>query len=453
VTGSVRRGPEGVRTGGPPRVGPGTVVGLLGANSPQWVQAYEAAWRQGATALLLNTRLADSELREQLGRARACLVLADADHVGRDLGPVPVRDLAREFPGGSGMRWPVLAPVLAAAPPGRSRRARVVMFTSGSSGSPRGVILTAAQLAASARAAAAHFALGPDDVWLAALPFFHVGGLAILHRMARCDGRVFIVPRFAPEAVREAVAAHRVTRLSLTPTMLERLLAGGWRPPAFLRTLLLGGEPIPADLLARCPRAVAGYGMTETASLVAAGAPGEAALRPLPGFEMRIVGDGGQPCEPGEAGRIAVRGGALMRGYLGGPALEGGWFETGDLGVADATGRFFVLGRADDLILSGGENVSPTEIETALRRHPAVAAAAVAALPDARWGQVPGALVVLRPGCPEPADLAAFLRAGLGGFKVPRYVSYVAELPVLASGKIDRNAVAAALAAGDVKKG
>ncbi len=411
-------------------------VGLLGENSIAWIAAYLALSRLGATVMLLNTRLADAELQQQLGASGARDVLADEGQANRDLGPVRPHAL-EEAPPASGAR---------ADRPLRTRQAHTLVFTSGSTERPRGVILTWPQQLASARASVARFALDETDVWLACLPMCHVGGLAILHRMAECGGCVALLPRFEARAVAAAGAHRAVTRISLTPTMLAQLSVVGWQIPEQVRTVLLGGEHVPAALLERCPAAVASYGMTETGSHVCVGESGQTAMSPLAGFQVRVLGPSGQSLRAGEAGRVAIRGPAVMRGYLGGPALAGAWFVTDDLGALDSSGRLTVLARPADLILSGGENVSPAEVEAILHRHPGVAAAAVAGVPHPRWGEVPAALIVPRTGAKVPEDLEAFARRYLAGYKVPRTYRMAARLPELPSGKIDRRAVAELLA-------
>lgn len=419
-------------------IGPGAIVGLLGENSVAWIAAHLALARLGAASLPLNFRLADPELAWQLEHAGARALLTDRP--GRLPGPVEA--------------WPLQAPrsvgaspaatSLAASIPSRAEpdRPHTVLFTSGTTGKPKGVVLTWRQHRASARAMAEALELTADDRWLLCMPLFHVGGLAIVHRMALAGGTIALLSRFDLEAVHQAILSHRPTRISLTTTMARRLLDAHPRALDGLDTVLLGGEAIGADILARCPNARPSYGLTEAGSTVAMAAPGQAGLRLLPGFDVRLSADDGAACDAGEVGRIAIRGPAMMQGYLGQEPLAGGWFETGDLGMLAIEGSLTVLARRDDLILSGGENVYPAEIEAALLDHPDVLGAAVTGVPDDRWGQVPVAAVVCRSADLDPSALAGFVRSKLASYKVPKRIAFVETLPSRPSGKLDRRAIA-----------
>ena len=242
--------------------------------------------------------------------------------------------------------------------------------------------------------------------------------------------------------------------VSLVPTMLERLLEQrpGIHAP-LLRAALLGGGPIHEALIERCLStrfpAAPTYGLTEAASQVATLEPAGlkagrgSAGRPLPGTRLRLVGDDGRPAPPGEPGEIWVRGPQLMSGYLGRPgdtraALADGWLHTGDFGRLDRAGRLHVLDRRDDLIVSGGENIYPREVEAALLSHPRVRDAAVIARPDPEWGQVPHAVIVCDEPTPPPAELRAWLCDRLAAFKLPREFSHRPSLPRTPSSKLQR---------------
>jgi o-succinylbenzoate---CoA ligase len=230
--------------------------------------------------------------------------------------------------------------------------------------------------------------------------------------------------------------------------------------PSTFRLALLGGGPVPPPLVARARAvgllALQTYGLTEACAQVATERPAEAsgqnAGRALPGLALRIVGPEGASLPAGEEGEIEVRGPTVMAGYFRQPeatreVLRDGWLRTRDLGVLDAEGRLTVLSRRTDLLVCGGENVYPAEIEAVLAAHPAIREAAVGGVPDSRWGQVPVAAVVLRPGWALPPDLEAYCRARLAGFKVPRRFLPTAELPRNAMGKVDRAALRALLGA------
>jgi o-succinylbenzoate---CoA ligase len=291
--------------------------------------------------------------------------------------------------------------------------------------------------------------------WLACMPLFHVGGLSILTRSLRFGGPVRLLPRFDAQEVSDQLDGGDVAGVSLVPTMLSRLLA--WRGPRAappgLRALLLGGAAAAPELLARaraagypvCPT----YGLTEACSQVATAAPPAAGsatvlpMRPLDGTQLRIVRDG---CDvaPGTPGEILVRGATVMQGYLHdreatARTLRDGWLHTGDIGCLDGDGGLRVLDRRDDLIVCGGENVYPAEIEAVLLEHPLVADAGVAAVPDADLGARVVAWVVAAAGTALDVEaLRSHCRRRLAGFKQPREFRCVEVLPRNAAGKLLR---------------
>jgi o-succinylbenzoate---CoA ligase len=353
---------------------------------------------------------------------------------------------------------PELARLLAAARPthlldatGRSRVAggrpaapgtAAVVATSGTGGLPKVVELDAAAVRAAAHAVSWALDAGPGDRWLCCLPLHGVAGLAILARAFHGGLPVEVHERFDPDRV--AAAAGRATLVSLVPAMLPRLLAAGADLGRF-RRVLLGGGPIPAELTGG--PLVRTYGLTETFGGVVHDG------HPLDGVELRIGGGpGGRP--PDDGGEILVRGPMLFRGYRGDPvrtaaALRGGWLRTGDLGRLDPGSRLVVLGRRDDLIVTGGVNVHPAEVEAVLAAHPAVAAVGVRGLPDPRWGQRVAAYVVPRDPAAPPtlAELRAFALERLAAAKAPHELVLVASLPRGPSGKLLRRLLPGAPAA------
>ena len=330
---------------------------------------------------------------------------------------------------------------------GANAGAAVVIFTSGTTGQPRGAVLTRAALAASAAASAANLGWHADDRWLACMPIARVGGLSILTRCLVARRTAVLAEGFDAPTLPATLAAQRITLASLVPTMLARLLDAhpDWTPPSHLRAVLVGGAEAPAPLLRRAAErgvpVVLTYGMTETCSQVVATpyaerfAPaGCGTGRVLPPAELRVA-----------AGRIEVRGPMLMAGYLGAPPLPpGAWFDTGDLGEMDARGCLTVHARRTDLIVTGGENVYPAEVERALERCPGIAAAAVFGVPDDTWGETVAAALVFAPGAaPGDEELRAWLRTRLAPHKCPRRVCRVERLPQTAAGKLDREGLAA----------
>jgi O-succinylbenzoic acid--CoA ligase len=293
----------------------------------------------------------------------------------------------------------------------------VVIHTSGTTGRPKPVELTYRNFHASAVANAANLGVDPDDRWLCCMPLFHVGGLSILTRSAINQTEAVIHQGFDVDRVTKALAEERITLVSLVPTQLSRLLDAGATAP-HLRAALIGGGPIPADLMRRAKaagiRALATYGMTETCSQVWTG-------KPLPGAEIAN----------GPDGELLIRGPMVAPSAI----ADDGWLHTGDRGHIDGQGNLTVEGRIADTIVTGGENVAVAEVEHTLISHPSVEDVAVVGRPDPEWGQAVTAFVV---GDADPDELRAFARERLAGYKVPKRIERVDEIPRNAAGKILR---------------
>jgi O-succinylbenzoic acid--CoA ligase len=309
--------------------------------------------------------------------------------------------------------------------------ADLLVFTSGSSGRPKGVRFTLANLEAAARASAAHLGHGREDNWLLAMPLHHVGGLSILVRQAHAGGSVTMMPEFEAASVARALRRD-VTMLSVVPTMLRRLFDHG--PFDRLRAVLVGGGPIPDGLLEQAVAVglpvLPTYGMTETFGQVATLRPGsrvERKVHPLPGVGLRI--------EP--SGRIAVRGEMVSPGYWGQPDRVDPWFVTGDLGWIDDDGALRILGRADTVIVTGGENVNPESVEAVIENCPGIDALVVVGVPDEEWGQ---AVSCLYQGTASKDSVVGWLGDRLPPYAVPKKWMRVDSIPRTALGKPDRGA-------------
>lgn len=425
----------------------GNRVAMLAWNAPEVVELIHAVARIGATLVPLNARLRPGELAFQLRDAEVALVVADAALV----------QTAREAAAEAGMPGPILFPLGEEGPagfePAGVRNADdplCIMYTSGTTGLPKGVVLTYGNFFASAAGSAFNLGVLPGDRWLACLPLFHVGGLSIVIRSVLYGTAVVLHRQFDERAVSASLRNDRVTHISVVATMLQRLLDIDPRPcPPQLRVVLVGGGPVPQPLLERAAGlgypVVQTYGLTETASQVATLAPADAIARlgsagkPLVTTRLRI------DARPGEPGEILVAGPVVTPGYFRRPeataaAIRDGWLHTGDIGRLDDDGYLYVLDRRDDLIVSGGENVYPAEVEALLVRHPSVRDAAVVGLPDPVWGQVVVAAVVAD-GAIDAAELREWIRARIAGYKVPARIEKVDSLPMTASGKVQRRLV------------
>lgn len=342
-----------------------------------------------------------------------------------------------------------LAGLAAEPPPHRAERSEgedfAIFFTSGSSGVPKGVRLSRRAFYASAVGSAHNLGWYGSDRWLLNLPVAHIGGFSVLTR-TRLAGRALVLPEpgsrsgFEPEGFVRALTDRQVTLVSLVPTMLGRILDAGLRSPPAVRAVLVGGAWAGAAQLRRARSlgwpVLTTYGLTEACSQVTTQVPGGAVAagsgRPLAGTEVRI-----------SEGRILVRGPTLLTGYLPArPALdEEGWFSTGDLGAIDGSGQLHVLGRADEVIISGGENVSPARVEGVLRGYPGIEEVVVYGVEHAEWGQAVAATVLVKARAIERSGLKGWISQRLASFERPKFLAIETELPLLANGKIDRRTV------------
>lgn len=432
-------------------VAAGERVAVLLRNGLSFVELAHAVPRAGAVLVPLNTRLTAAELSWQLSDCGARLALYDdttaqlAIDAAASCAIIAAHVETLRVTGGRAPHYD---------DDGGLDGTHSIIYTSGTTGSPKGVTLTSGNHLWSAIGSALNLGLNPGDRLLACLPMFHVGGLAVLLRSAIYGQPAVVHESFDPHRVNDAIDGG-VTVVSVVASMLARMLeARGDVPyPSTLRAVLLGGGPAPQPLLEACAErgvpAVQTYGLTEAASQVATLAPADvlrkpgSAGKPLFPTELRIDCDGADAA-PGEAGEILVRGATVSPGYWNRPeesaeVFRGGWLHTGDVGCLDDDGYLYVLDRRDDLIISGGENVYPAEVEAALLSHPDVAEAGVCGVPDERWGSVPAASVVLRPGARVTAEeLIAYCRRRLAKYKTPAMVRMVDALPRTAAGKLQR---------------
>lgn len=510
-------------------IGEGSRVALLAMNGLPFVVTVHALTRLGAILVPLNTRLTKEELCWQVQDVQAGWLLSDsrfaelATRIAQDLSPIRAAFLVVTPEGHDVVMQGGIESDVVLRDKLDLESIQAIMYTSGTTGRPKGVLITYGMQWWNAIGSALNLLLYPemcrkdketvllpvvpsdgdysnwtmldvssrgnplslptgqgpdrgwpyptaaptlcseyavDDCWLACMPLFHIGGLAILFRSVISGFNVLLHEKFDAQAVNKAIKEECVTIVSVVAVMLQRMLAALDDEqdhacyPATLRCVLLGGGPAPLPLLEDC--AVRGisvsqsYGLTEACSQVTTLAPADAlrkigsAGRPLMQVQLRIVDEQGRDARAGEPGMICVKGPSITRGYDHRPeatarTIHDGWLSTGDIGYLDEDGYLYVLDRRNDLIISGGENVYPAEIEALLLSHPDIVEAGVCGQPDAEWGQVPVAFVCLRSGSVVTADaLQTFLGARLAHYKQPRAIHIVDALPRNSAGKLLR---------------
>lgn len=428
----------------------GDRLAVIGWNHPDLVALFHAAARVGVVWVPLNARLTAAELAPLIARVQPRLLLVQPALVDRAPDAVVLP---------SAPPWGAAESASHPLPPADAVRA--ILFTSGTSGTPRGAVLSYGNFEASAHASALNLGGEADQTWLGSLPLFHIGGLAMAHRCAAYGACLVLHERFDAAKTARSIEADGISHVSLVATTLQWLLDAVPEQGAHrLRAVLIGGGPAAPSLLQRARASgwpvLQTYGLTEACSQVTTEVPAEAdgmtAGRALFGTSVRIVTENGRIADAGVAGEIQVRGPTVMKGYFEDPvatesAWVDGWLRTGDVGSVDVEGRLTVHARRTDLIVSGGENIYPAELERVLSEHPRVFEAAVIAMPDAQWGQVPAALVVPRASADGGGEwvrmLQAHCRERLAGFKVPRKFFAVSTLPRTGSGKVDRSRLAA----------
>ncbi len=448
----------------------GDVVAILAHNHPVYVRMIIALWELGAIPLPLNTRLTGDEIRYQVEFAGAtCLIHADDMPVpdvdvavyGFPLSPQPPFPIAwrkGEQKSPLSMQWGGDLGVGTQTSPLSVQDLGVgcIMFTSGTSGKPKGAMLTHDNLIANAVASHERLNMTADDHWLCVLPLYHIGGLSIFVRCFMLGATVSLFPRFDVDSVYHALCTRPITLISLVPTMLYRLLerdVRAWTPS--LRLILLGGAAADERLMARCadfrlPVATT-YGLTEASSQVCTATPDmtyrkpASVGKPMNGITIRIVDEHENTCPTGTIGEIAVRGKTVMAGYYHDDAstaktIRDGELFTGDMGYVDRDGDLWVIQRRSDLIVTGGENVYPAEIEAVLRQFSGVADVAVVGIPDPEWGQIVACALVGEVDIPH---LQAALRQHLAGYKIPRRWRILPTLPLNSTGKVDKGALRA----------
>jgi long-chain acyl-CoA synthetase len=447
----------------------GDRIALLDRNSLRALEINFACAALGAVLVPLNTRLAAREIAEIAGETEPALFLAsDA--------------FAHLLPGGfDAIIWPDADPTSGSNPyeelAGKcgplqtSRRPpsdiAQIFYTSGTTGEPKGACLTHTNMVASAYDAIVALSLDRDDVWLHAAPMFHLVDAFAIWGVTMVGG-VHAIAHFRPEHFADVVAAHRVTKTSLPPTLISMAtqhIAPSDSRLSSLKLVSYGGSPMTETAHSRASAALGvdllqAYGITESSGIVAHQLPGDyradgseqerahvaSVGQPTTSIGLRLAGADGDVVEGDGVGEIQISGPRVMVGYWRRPlasraVLDDGWYATGDLGRRDAAGHLFIVGRKKDMVITGGENVYPIEVENVLAAHPAVAEVAVFGVPSERWGEEVRAAVVLRDGCAvSERDLIEFCRARIGGYKVPKSIHFSSSpLPTTGPGKIAKH--------------
>jgi long-chain acyl-CoA synthetase len=451
---------------------PGDRVGVMLPNVPYFPIVYYGILRAGGTVVPMNVLLKEREVAYYLGDSGAKLLLAwhdfgeearpGAEAAGAALVEVAPRAFAEQI--GAAPLRPEMADVA-------GEDTAVILYTSGTTGKPKGAELTHANLAVNARTNVETLVrFTEEDVVLGALPLFHSFGQTCgMNSIVLAGGCLTLLPRFDGRRALEVMARDRVTVFMGVPTMYSAMLAvpAEERPDtSSLRLCVSGGASLPVELLrafeAQFGGAILeGYGLSETSPIASFNHPERERKpgsigTPIKDVQMRVVDEHDRDVPVGEVGEIVIKGPNIMKGYWGRPdataeAMRGGWFHSGDLAKMDEDGCFFIVDRKKDMILRGGYNVYPREVEEVLYEHPAVAEAAVVAIPDATLGEEVGAAVALKAGAEaSPEELRAFVKERVAAYKYPRHVWLVPELPKGPTGKILKREIALPAARADV---
>ena len=457
----------------------GDRVAFLSLNCHRLLEAYYGVLEAGAVLLPLNVRLAPQELAHILHDAQAKMLLlqkeflSTVDSFRQNVPSVEKFVLLDSAPSAPWLSANNYDDMLEAATPHRSdgmefdeNSPAELFYTSGTSANPKGVVLTHRNVYLHALSVCVTFHTKADSVQLHTIPLFHANGWGTAHSVTLMGGRHVMLPRFTCAEVFQLIERERVDSLSLVPIMATALVNSPERTKYDLSSLewiSIGGAASSPTLVQQVEKALgcecfSGYGLTETAPVLST-----ARLKPgtqiegerryvtqamtgyaIPGVELRVVDFNEQdvPRDGKTMGEIIARSDGVMQGYWRQPAataevMHGGWFHTGDMAVVDEDGSILIVDRKKDIIVSGGENISSLEVEKAILAHPAVYEAAVIPVPDDKWGEVPRALVVTKPGSNvTDVELIEFCRSRIAHYKCPQFIEFVENLPKTATGKI-----------------
>ncbi|MFN2501676.1 MAG: class I adenylate-forming enzyme family protein [Pyrinomonadaceae bacterium] len=436
----------------------GDVVSLLMPNSAEYIIAYFACWKIGAIAGPINSLLKPDEIAWAVSNSESKLVLAGSE-------------LARSCEGSVTEQWPPVAIFddVVKATNGCADHLElvdlsteddaIIIYTSGTTGKPKGCLLTHGNLISNARQISEWMGFGESDRLLTVMPLFHMNAVSVTTMTALYSGGSAVIsPKFSVSKFWDIIQKYQVTSFGSVATMLSMLLAryesGEAKRPAgasSLRFAMCGSAPVPVEVLNRFEQAfnclvIEGYGLSESTCRSTFNPPNEA-RRPgscgMPiGNEIKVVDENDVEVADGELGEIVLRGPNICKEYFKNPgattkAFANGWFHTGDIGYRDGDGFFYIADRKSDMIIRGGENIYPREIDDLLYQHSAVESAAVVGVPDELYGEEVTAFVVLKPGQkPSQDDLIAFCQKHLADYKCPKTIHFVDEIPKGPTGKL-----------------
>ncbi|MCR9179215.1 MAG: fatty acid--CoA ligase [Erythrobacteraceae bacterium] len=468
-------------------VKPGERVAFLGKNHPLYFEALLGAARIGAVMTPVNWRLAPPEVAYILDNSQARVVFvgegfaamiaevrASVPHVAEIIGID-----APEHAGTDYRQWRDSFPATPPAHKIKPEDDALQLYTSGTTGKPKGAVMTHGSILSSRDAMASGDEMRtwqepiPGDVTLLAMPCFHISGTGTGIGTMVAGTNSIVLPEYDPAKALDLIANYNISKIFLVPAAIQILLNHPRVSEADfsrLKYVTYGASPIPLELMREAMRVlgcgfVQMYGMTETSGTIVAldpedhvpeGSPRMRSVgKPLAGVEIKIIDEAGNPVPAGAVGEIATRSSKNMRGYWNNPDATAatidaeGWLRTGDAGYLDEDGYLYIHDRVKDMIISGGENVYPAEVENALYAHPKVADVAVIGVPDAKWGEAVKACVVVQPGEElTEADLIAHARQHIAGYKCPKSVDFIPALPRNPSGKILRRELRAPYWAG-----
>ena len=455
----------------------GDVVSLLMANSAEYIIAYFACWKLGAlagpvnsllkeheTAFVMNNSEAKAALVHSEFRERVESIRADLPHLKAVITFDDYAEATREVDGFA--RFGTAGTPEACGPDDDA----IIIYTSGTTGKPKGCLLTHGNIISNARQISEWLQFTPEDRLLTIMPLFHMNAVSVTTMSALyAGGSTVISPKFSASQFWKIISDYRITSFGSVATMLSILLntypdgVPGDLKTEQLRFAMCGSAPVPAEVMKRfeetfkCP-VIEGYGLSESTCRSTFNPPDarrRAGSCGLPiGNEMKVVDDDDNEVPQGELGEIVLRGENILKGYFKNPdatekAFRGGWFHTGDVGYQDKDGFFFIVDRKSDMIIRGGENIYPREIDEVLYQHPAVAAAATIGVPDQLYGEEVAAFVVLKDGNKTTeAELIEYCKRELADYKCPKSIRFVADIPKGPTGKLLKRELAREYQAG-----